>query len=115
MKKDITPHGLPQHRFPVDPWRLVEREYDDSDLGLTETGLTQVIRAGYDLLHLITFFTAGPKEARAWTVEKGAKAPQAAIIKPPAGAHQPPPTYTAASLGRPRESAMVSAPARSVP
>jgi hypothetical protein len=49
-----------------------------ADLGLTETGLARVIRAGYDLLHLITFFTAGPKEARAWTVEKGAKAPQAA-------------------------------------
>jgi ribosome-binding ATPase YchF (GTP1/OBG family) len=48
------------------------------DLGLEETGLARVIRAGYDLLHLITFFTAGPKEARAWTVEKGAKAPQAA-------------------------------------
>jgi GTP-binding protein YchF len=48
------------------------------DLGLTETGLSQIIRAGYDLLHLITFFTAGPKEARAWTVEKGSKAPQAA-------------------------------------
>jgi GTP-binding protein YchF len=51
-----------------------------SDLGLTETGLSQIIRAGYDLLHLITFFTAGPKEARAWTVEKGAKAPQAAGV-----------------------------------
>src|SRR3954466_9724759 len=49
-----------------------------ADLGLEETGLARVIRAGYDLLHLITFFTAGPKEARAWTVEKGAKAPQAA-------------------------------------
>ena len=49
-----------------------------SELGLTETGLARVIRAGYDLLHLITFFTVGPKEARAWTVEKGAKAPQAA-------------------------------------
>ncbi|WP_114951957.1 redox-regulated ATPase YchF [Sphingosinicella terrae] len=48
------------------------------DLGLEETGLARIIRAGYDLLHLITFFTAGPKEARAWTVEKGAKAPQAA-------------------------------------
>jgi hypothetical protein len=48
------------------------------ELGLTETGLARVIRAGYDLLHLITFFTVGPKEARAWTVEKGAKAPQAA-------------------------------------
>ncbi|HEV2867038.1 MAG TPA: redox-regulated ATPase YchF [Allosphingosinicella sp.] len=51
-----------------------------SDLGLEEAGLAQVIRAGYDLLHLITFFTAGPKEARAWTVEKGAKAPQAAGV-----------------------------------
>ena len=51
-----------------------------SDLGLHETGLARVIRAGYDLLHLITFFTAGPKETRAWTVEKGAKAPQAAGV-----------------------------------
>ena len=47
-------------------------------LGLAETGLTRVIRAGYELLHLLTFFTVGPKEARAWTVSKGAKAPQAA-------------------------------------
>src|SRR3954471_3358065 len=51
-----------------------------NDLGLEETGLARVIRAGYDLLHLITFFTAGPKESRAWTVEKGAKAPQAAGV-----------------------------------
>jgi len=51
-----------------------------SDLGLGEAGLSRVIRAGYDLLHLITFFTAGPKEARAWTVEKGSKAPQAAGV-----------------------------------
>jgi GTP-binding protein YchF len=49
-----------------------------ADLGLTETGLARVIRAGYELLHLITFFTVGPKEARAWTVFRGAKAPQAA-------------------------------------
>ena len=47
-------------------------------LGLTETGLARVIRAGYRLLDLITFFTAGPKEARAWTVRRGAKAPEAA-------------------------------------
>ena len=47
-------------------------------LGLSETGLARVIRAGYDLLHLLTFFTIGPKEAHAWTVQKGAKAPQAA-------------------------------------
>ncbi len=51
-----------------------------ADLGLTETGLARVIRAGYELLHLITFFTVGPKEARAWTVFRGAKAPQAAGV-----------------------------------
>ena len=49
-----------------------------SELGLTETGLARVIRAGYSLLHLLTFFTVGPKEARAWTVHAGASAPQAA-------------------------------------
>ena len=49
-------------------------------IGLTEPGLSRVIRAGYELLHLITFFTAGPKEARAWTVEQGTKAPQAAGV-----------------------------------
>jgi GTP-binding protein YchF len=48
------------------------------ELGLHETGLARIIRSGYDLLHLITFFTVGPKEARAWTVHKGAKAPEAA-------------------------------------
>ena len=51
-----------------------------SDLGLHETGLARVIRAGYALLDLITFFTCGPKETRAWTVTKGAKAPQAAGV-----------------------------------
>jgi GTP-binding protein YchF len=49
-------------------------------VGLTEPGLNRVIRAGYDLLHLVTFFTVGPKEARAWTVEIGAKAPEAAGV-----------------------------------
>ena len=49
-----------------------------AELGLTETGLNRVIRAGYELLHLLTFFTVGPKEARAWTVHQGAKAPEAA-------------------------------------
>jgi ribosome-binding ATPase len=55
-----------------------EREAFLADLGLSETGLSRVIRAGYELLGLITFFTAGPKEARAWTVHRGAKAPEAA-------------------------------------
>jgi GTP-binding protein YchF len=47
-------------------------------LGLSDSGLDRVIRAGYDLLGLITFFTVGPKEAHAWTIVRGAKAPQAA-------------------------------------
>jgi hypothetical protein len=47
-------------------------------LGLEEPGLDRLIRAGYDLLGLITFFTAGPKEVRAWTIAKGTRAPQAA-------------------------------------
>jgi GTP-binding protein YchF len=47
-------------------------------LGLEEPGLNKIIRAGYRLLGLITFFTAGPKESRAWTVAAGARAPQAA-------------------------------------
>lgn len=51
-----------------------------ADLGLGETGLGRVIRAGYDLLHLITYFTAGPKEARAWTITQETKAPQAAGV-----------------------------------
>ena len=49
-------------------------------LGLKETGLTRIIRSGYELLHLITFFTVGPKEARAWTVHTGGTAPQAAGV-----------------------------------
>ncbi|MCW5647513.1 MAG: redox-regulated ATPase YchF [Sphingopyxis sp.] len=48
------------------------------EMGLHETGLARVIRAGYELLHLITFFTVGPQEARAWTVHQGATAPEAA-------------------------------------
>lgn len=53
------------------------REFLES-MGLEEPGLDRLIHAGYRLLNLITFFTAGPKEARAWTVRKGARAPQAA-------------------------------------
>jgi GTP-binding protein YchF len=50
------------------------------DIGLTETGLSRLIRSGYKLLNLITFFTVGPKEARAWTVKQGAKAPEGAGV-----------------------------------
>ncbi|HEX3864084.1 MAG TPA: redox-regulated ATPase YchF [Stellaceae bacterium] len=54
-----------------------KREFLEA-LGLGETGLDRVIAAGYGLLNLVTFFTAGPKESRAWTVTGGSKAPQAA-------------------------------------
>ena len=50
------------------------------EMGLEEPGLDRLIRAGYSLLDLITYFTAGPKETRAWTVHRGAKAPQAAGV-----------------------------------
>jgi ribosome-binding ATPase len=55
-----------------------ERDAFLADLGLHETGLNRMIHAAYALLGLITFYTAGPKEARAWTVHKGARAPEAA-------------------------------------
>ncbi len=58
----------------------LEKEAFLDTLGLKEAGLTRVIRAGYRLLDLVTFFTVGPKEAHAWTVSKGAKAPQAAGV-----------------------------------
>jgi GTP-binding protein YchF len=54
-------------------------EYLDA-LGLGEPGLDRLIRAGYDLLGLITYFTAGPKESRAWTIARGTRAPQAAGV-----------------------------------
>jgi hypothetical protein len=57
-----------------------ERQEYLAAIGLAEPGLNRVIRAGYALLHLVTFFTAGPKEARAWTIERGTAAPQAAGV-----------------------------------
>jgi GTP-binding protein YchF len=62
--------------------QLASAERDEflSTLGLEEPGLNRLIRAGYGLLNLITFFTIGPKEARAWTVHKGERAPQAAGV-----------------------------------
>jgi GTP-binding protein YchF len=51
-----------------------------STLGLDETGLTRIIKAGYSLLNLVTYFTIGPKEARAWTIVKGTRAPGAAGV-----------------------------------
>jgi hypothetical protein len=56
-----------------------KKEFLDS-LGLEEAGLSKVIKSGYDLLGLITFFTIGPKEAHAWTIVEGTLAPQAAGV-----------------------------------
>src|SRR5665647_3493805 len=49
-------------------------------VGLKETGLDRLVQAGYALLHLVTYFTVGPKETRAWTITQGTKAPQAAGV-----------------------------------
>ncbi len=64
---------------------LAQMDADDAamfleEMGLDEAGLDRLIRAGYDLLGLQTYFTVGPKEARAWTIEKGTLAPQAAGV-----------------------------------
>lgn len=62
--------------------QLAEEEQHEflAELGLQEPGLDRLIRAGYALLDLVTFFTVGPKEAHAWTVPRGTKAPQAAGV-----------------------------------
>ena len=57
-----------------------EAEMFLTEMGLEEAGLDRLIRAGYDLLHLETYFTVGPKEARAWTIRQGTLAPQAAGV-----------------------------------
>ncbi len=57
-----------------------EAEMFLAEMGLEEPGLDRLIRAGYELLHLQTFFTVGPKEARAWTIREGTRAPQAAGV-----------------------------------
>jgi GTP-binding protein YchF len=57
-----------------------EREMFLDEYGLTESGLSKLIKASYSLLNLITYFTAGPTEVRAWTIRKGWKAPQAAGV-----------------------------------
>ena len=57
-----------------------ERETFMTEIGLNKTGLNQLIREGYDLLNLDTFFTSGPEESRAWTVKKNTLAPKAASV-----------------------------------
>ena len=86
---DITPY-LPQGvkglainaKIEAELTDLSEQEAKEymRELGITESGLDKLIRLGYELLGLITFFTSGPKESRAWTVRQGTKAPQAAGV-----------------------------------
>ena len=57
-----------------------ERTLFLGEYGLTESGLNKLIRASYSILNLITYFTAGVKEVRAWTIQRGWKAPQAAGV-----------------------------------
>ena len=57
-----------------------ERENFMKEIGLNKTGLNRLIKEGYDLLNLDTFFTSGPEESRAWTVEKNTLAPKAASV-----------------------------------
>jgi ribosome-binding ATPase YchF (GTP1/OBG family) len=57
-----------------------ERDAFLEEMGLQEAGLDRLIRAGYALLGLVTYFTVGPKEARAWTIPQGFRAPQAAGV-----------------------------------
>ena len=57
-----------------------ERETFMKEIGLNKTGLNQLIKEGYELLNLDTFFTSGPEESRAWTIEKNTPAPKAASV-----------------------------------
>jgi GTP-binding protein YchF len=91
MTEGATADALPEFLKPMQPVPVsakIEAELTQLDpaeanafmeeLGMKETGLSAVIRRGYETLHLMTFFTAGEKEARAWTVNRGSTAPQAA-------------------------------------
>ena len=59
---------------------MAEKETFMQDIGLNKTGLNKLIKEGYDLLKLDTFFTSGPEESRAWTVKRNTLAPQAARV-----------------------------------
>src|SRR5712691_5367504 len=77
-RREPAASSSPPRSRPRSRCSLAERaDYLDA-IGLAEPGLDRLIRAGYALLHLVTFFTAGPKESRAWTVTQGSRAPQAA-------------------------------------
>ena len=89
LVEQVTDLGLQQQKCPVIPiFAAIEAEISQldppdrieflKDLGLSQSGLDKLIQAAYNLLGLQTFFTAGKKEVRAWTIKKGAKAPEAA-------------------------------------
>ena len=81
-QKQGTPSVVISARIEEEVAQLPNEERSEflASLSLKEPGLNRLIRAGYSLLGLITFFTVGPKEARAWTLTKGSKAPQAAGV-----------------------------------
>lgn len=88
--KEVKRHALSEKNHLIEICSSLEAEIAQltmdeqaeflQSLGLTEPGLHRLIRESYRLLDLITYFTAGPKEARAWTIKKGTKAPQAAGV-----------------------------------
>lgn len=80
--KKKSPCVVVSARIEAEISMLAEEDKNEflSSLGLVETGLSRIIRAGYDLLELSTYFTIGPKEARAWTITKGTLAPAAAGV-----------------------------------
>ena len=70
--------SVPANIHPVAQLPLDEKQMFLEELGIKASGLDRLVQVSYDLLGLISYLTAGPKEVRAWTIEKGTKAPQAA-------------------------------------
>ncbi|MFH1111959.1 MAG: redox-regulated ATPase YchF [Patescibacteria group bacterium] len=79
---DLKPHIIISAKLEAElaDLSLEEAKTYQKELGLSETGLDKLIKASYELLHLITFFTSGPKESKAWTITRGTLAPQAAGV-----------------------------------
>lgn len=87
LQKEVTPEGAQVIKVCAalesqiaEITDLEERQMFLEEYGLKESGLSQLIKASYSILNLITYFTAGEKEVRAWTIKKGFKAPQAAGV-----------------------------------
>jgi ribosome-binding ATPase YchF (GTP1/OBG family) len=82
LAKDFQPSVIICAKVEAELSELSEKDQRDylAALGLTEPGLERLIRESYELLGLVTYFTAGEKETRAWTIKVGTKAPQAAGV-----------------------------------